>query len=197
MHPSLSFTISHLDSSPHKAPDWIPMWKRQLKYGLCILPMDSWLNLLRSQNVSHPKGSIRILWLVILTPGTRWSWTVPLQREWVTSQHSNTLLSHRSQGKVKTFKSWARSSQVALLNTSVPFTNTHFAWRQFAGGAKHQGRHFDRLPVDCWCSRRFGRMRLYRPASEGGMVLFRRSATIKTGPDGNRWIREGPLMRSD
>ena len=75
MHPSLclSLTIANLDMRrlpiSHKAPDWIPIWKSPLKRRFLYPAWELLIGSPEALAVSHPKGSITILWLVILTPG--------------------------------------------------------------------------------------------------------------------------------
>lgn len=79
MHSSLSSTVSNLEMRglPANAPDWIPMCRSLPKHALCILAPGLLIGPSEALPVSHPAGSIAMVWLAILTPVTSSKWTAP------------------------------------------------------------------------------------------------------------------------
>lgn len=97
-----------------------------------------------------------------------------------------TEISHKEKFEAEqALKSRAWSSQVALWVTFVPFTNTHFLWRQLAA----RGVRFDSLPGDCWCSRIFVRMHLYQRGYEGA------PAALLSLEEANKRMKSVALLR--
>lgn len=135
---SLSLTLTwEALLSGHKAPDWIPMWKRELKHRLFFLypACELLIGSPEALAVSRPDGSITILWLGILTRGD------PVEvdshrRAWV-AQHwplfsplsplCKRARPHRDKFGGAAERSRAPGPQVALQKTFVSFTNAHFA----------------------------------------------------------------------
>lgn len=116
--------------------------------------------------VSHLKGSITILWLVILTPVASGRWTAPTQ-----SVGSLTLpvlprgkVSGSREGDFKEacFELSGGFVKHTLFHSQTPTLSDDSSLR-----GKHRGRDFDRLPVDCWCFGCFVTMRLHGPGYEG------------------------------
>lgn len=180
---SLSFTISNLDMrglpiSPQSTwlnPNVKELAKAQTLYPACGLLIGS----PEALAISHRKGSITILWLVILTPVTS-SDGLYQRRAWVASHCPIFALSCVKKKKKKRRKA-SRSCREDFKELSSELSgsfvkhlfhsNTHFLQRQLAGGGEHReilgiliGCQWI---VDCWCSGSFVRMHLYRPEYEG------------------------------
>lgn len=165
---SRSFTISNLDMR-----------------GLAISPQSTWLNpnvteLAKTQRlacglligspaalpVSHLKGSITTLWLVILTPVTSGRWTVPTQS--VGSLMPPVLPQGKvSRSREEDFKEPCSELSGSFVKHILFHSQTPTLSDDSSLRGKHRGRHFDRLPVDCWCFGCFVTMRLHRPEYEG------------------------------